>query len=236
VHASDRGAERVADTTARRISPGRRWRRRLRVAVPLLVVVVCALGFSACGGSAPQGSGVASLGTNPGGTSASGSSPSTTATTPAQGAQTAHSDALKFTKCMRSHGLTSFPDPGPTGGFVFKVNSGFDPQSPQVQAAQRACQKYAPGPNLTGPQSRKLKAQLLAYAKCMRSHGVSNFPDPVAMPHGGWGFKVTGAVLQLTSPTYQAANAACEGLAGGNAVGGHPCGGSRRTGAKVRRC
>jgi hypothetical protein len=50
--------------------------------------------------------------------------------------------ALKFAGCMRSHGTPDFPDP--TGnGFEFLPPAGFDPHSPQVQAAQRACRKYS---------------------------------------------------------------------------------------------
>jgi len=50
--------------------------------------------------------------------------------------------ALKFAGCMRSHGIPDFPDP--TGsGFEFLPPTGFDPHSPQVQAAQNACRKYS---------------------------------------------------------------------------------------------
>ena len=33
--------------------------------------------------------------------------------------------------------------------------------------------------------SESVKAQFLAYARCMRSHGVSDFPDPTTSPGGG---------------------------------------------------
>jgi hypothetical protein len=49
--------------------------------------------------------------------------------------------ALKFAGCMRSHGIADFPDPT-GGGFEFVPPAGFNPQSPQVQAAQQACQRY----------------------------------------------------------------------------------------------
>jgi hypothetical protein len=49
--------------------------------------------------------------------------------------------ALKFAGCMRSHGIPDFPDP--TGsGFAFLPPAGFNPQSPQAQAAKQACRKY----------------------------------------------------------------------------------------------
>jgi hypothetical protein len=57
--------------------------------------------------------------------------------------------ALRFSACMRSHGVHNFPDPtfGP-GTVQLRVNSksGLDPRSPIFQAAQRACQKLMPGP------------------------------------------------------------------------------------------
>jgi hypothetical protein len=72
------------------------------------------------------------------------------APSPAQQAQM-RSHALAFSACMRSHGEPNFPDPQfGTGGRVsikISVNAGtgLDPQSPQFQAAQTACQKDLPG-------------------------------------------------------------------------------------------
>jgi hypothetical protein len=57
--------------------------------------------------------------------------------------------ALKFSACMRSHGVPDFPDPKFEGGGVqlqIKRGSGIDPQSTQFQAAQKACQGDIPGP------------------------------------------------------------------------------------------
>ena len=36
------------------------------------------------------------------------------------------------------------------------------------------------------------KAQFVAYAQCMRSHGVSDFPDPTTPPGGGVAFSIHG--------------------------------------------
>lgn len=51
--------------------------------------------------------------------------------------------ALQFAACMRCHGITNFADPA-TGsrGLVFMIPKGLNPQSPHVQAASQACQKY----------------------------------------------------------------------------------------------
>jgi hypothetical protein len=73
--------------------------------------------------------------------------------TPAQVAQ-AQAQALKFSECMRSHGLADFPDPvfhaGGGGGISISIKAGsgsdLSPSSPAFQAAQQACQKELPGP------------------------------------------------------------------------------------------
>jgi hypothetical protein len=55
--------------------------------------------------------------------------------------------ALTFSRCMRTHGVPSFPDPTFSGNAVrLKVgkSSGIDPNSPQFKAAQKACQGVGP--------------------------------------------------------------------------------------------
>jgi hypothetical protein len=59
---------------------------------------------------------------------------------------------------MRSHGISDFPDPQITGGGIrisIRAGQGSDlnPNNPQFQAAQRACQSIAPfgkGPATSG--------------------------------------------------------------------------------------
>jgi len=52
----------------------------------------------------------------------------------------------------------------------------------------------------------------VAYAGCMRQHGVPNFPDP--LPNGGFEFgsSVTGGTNGQVSPQYQAATKDCASL------------------------
>jgi hypothetical protein len=54
--------------------------------------------------------------------------------------------ALKFSQCMRSHGVPKFPDPkfSPNGGTQMTIGKDVDPNSPQFKAAQKACQKLVP--------------------------------------------------------------------------------------------
>jgi hypothetical protein len=57
------------------------------------------------------------------------------------------SQALKFSACMRAHGVPSFPDPTTrNGGVTISLGgSGMNPNSPQFQSAQRACRSLMPG-------------------------------------------------------------------------------------------
>jgi hypothetical protein len=72
----------------------------------------------------------------------------------------------------------------------------------------------------------------LAFAKCMRSNGVPNFPDP--QPGGGALFSVAG--INPLAPAVKAAQAKCQKLIGGGPPGPgsqtHP---SAQTMAKLRR-
>jgi hypothetical protein len=56
--------------------------------------------------------------------------------------------ALKFSACMRAHGVPKFPDPQFGNGKIgirIDPSSGIDPRSPQFQAAQKACASELPG-------------------------------------------------------------------------------------------
>lgn len=118
-----------------------------------------------CGGGSP--SGVASVAS------------STAATTTAAGQ---NGDALvAFARCMRSNGVASFPDPQNVGGKALKLQiHRLGTSDAHFQAAQRACNHLLPngGPQDTTQDSSTHLAGELSFAKCMRSHGVSNFPDP----------------------------------------------------------
>jgi hypothetical protein len=134
--------------------------------------------------------------------------------------------ALAFAKCMRASGVPNFPDPNPGGGQSFTVGSGINPSSPAVKAAQAKCQKLLPDGGLPGsgstthPSAQTL-TKLLKIARCMRQHGVPQFPDPqTSVPTTPGGFReitdFDGAILvfpstiNLQSPAYKQALAACD--------------------------
>jgi hypothetical protein len=93
-------------------------------------------------------------------------------------------DALKFARCMRSHGVSSFPDPTSLRQFKFSLSpsSGANTQSPAFQSAETACRHLLPGSGSgqSAANSQVRTAALLAFARCLRSHGFPNFPDPTS--------------------------------------------------------
>jgi hypothetical protein len=140
-------------------------------------------------------------------------------------AQVNANDGIKFADCMRANGVPNFPDPSSGGGI--QIPAGMNPQSPAFQAAQSRCFKLLPGGGPPrGPVSEQRKLMMLHLSQCMRRHGFSDFPDPVAnppAPGGGLGIAFGGpgsfiAVPQtmLQSPGFQQAASACGFPGAGN--------------------
>jgi hypothetical protein len=119
-----------------------------------------------------------------------GSGPTTTAAgasgSPAGGA-TPLAQGLAYSKCLRSHGVPNWPDPvlTPSGGYGYRT-TGVDPKSAVFLEAQQACKALIPQWwSSTGQQLTPAQQQAwLNWAKCIRSHGVPNLPDPT-FPGGG---------------------------------------------------
>jgi hypothetical protein len=94
-----------------------------------------------------------------------------------------------------------------------------NPNDPQLQAAQRDCASLLPAgqqQQTTGQFTPQQVAQLLKYARCMRSHGILNFPDPTSKGLGG----LNG--IDMNSPQFQSASRVCQPLMpaiGGNGTG-----------------
>ena len=151
---------------------------------------------SACGGGSTPG--VASLG------STTTTAPATAQSTRSAGTKSA--DAVKFAKCMHTHGVKNFPEG--SGPVKIGPTSGIDPNSPTFQAASKACQSLLPKPSPA--QVRKAEQNALEFSKCMRAHGVPDFPDP-KFSTGGGGISISlgGGSLNPTSPAFQAAQRAC---------------------------
>jgi hypothetical protein len=165
----------------------------MRTVLALITVLCVAACVAACGGSGQSG--------------ATGTS-----------AQGASALSVKFANCMRTHGVPNFPDPSSNGGIQIAPGSGLNPQSPAFQAAQKRCGKLLPGGD-PGPR-KPSKAQFvaaLAFARCMRTHGLPHFPDPLASFSAGSGPIISlrgmmfkpGPGLNPISPAFQQAASRC---------------------------
>jgi hypothetical protein len=106
--------------------------------------------------------------------------------------QTADDQLVAWTKCMRDHGVVvdaesdgegrfsiSIGRPGEggkSGGTTTGAQGGPDART---EAAMKACEDKMPqrGQDLTPEERAKLEDQLLAFAQCMRQHGI-DMPDP----------------------------------------------------------
>ncbi len=178
-----------------------------------------ALATAACGGGSPNAA-VANLATTTtvlAGAAATGNpGSSSTGSGGAGSGNTAPGGALvEYARCMRAHGVSSFPEPGSLsapdairnfkGQIVQAV--GVLASSPVFQAAQRACAEYygrpTPAPQPVSPREMQ---KLLAVSRCMRAHGVPDFPDPDPTT----GDMNPPADISRNSPTVIAALRACQ--------------------------
>lgn len=108
----------------------------------------------------------------------------------------AYNADVKIAACMRSHGVSNFPDPSAgvagqgAGGFSIQRTvgsssvqiNGVSVGGPAYQSAAKTCGlSAAVGAR---PLSEAQKQGMIAKAQCMRTHGVPNFPDPFFGPGG----------------------------------------------------
>jgi hypothetical protein len=141
--------------------------------------------------------------------SSGGSSAPTTGST---GGSTTYQKALAYSQCVRSHGVPNFPDPNSNGVIVMPAGSGGSQNlnSPQAQSANKACQHLLPnGGRISQAQQQQDLSQMLKFARCMRSHGLPNFPDPTTAG-GGVSLNLRGSGIDKRSPLFQSAQKACQ--------------------------
>ncbi len=98
---------------------------------------------------------------------------------------TARDQAVKFAECMRNNGVGGFPDPNASGQLTIDAvanGSSIDTNSATFEQAMSACKHLQP-PGFTGaPVTPSQRTARLAFAQCVRGHGVPDFPDPT--PNG----------------------------------------------------
>ena len=95
----------------------------------------------------------------------------------------ASAQGVKYSDCMRAHGVPDFPDLNADGSV--SLPSTIDPESPAFQSAEGVCASLRPGPSTPPPPiSLTQQKSFDANAKCMRTHGIPAFPDPSFGPGG----------------------------------------------------
>ncbi len=131
--------------------------------------------------------------------------------------------AFQYSSCMRNHGMPSFPDPTMTdhnGQQVAYLTATIPTHpSPAFKSAQNACRAILPTPSNISPtqlarQHSAREQHILAFAKCLRNHGTSNFPDPTSQ--GELTLEtVNAAGVDLHAPTVLTAAKTCIGTSEG---------------------
>ena len=171
----------------------------------LLCLAGAGIAVAGCGSSSPSSSNAASTG--------------------AKDPAVSNAQGLKFAACMRSHGVPNFPDP--TGGQLnLRVQetpdstnvNGVQVNGPAFKSAMNSCRSDLPnGGHPTAAQTAKARSQALAMSRCMRTHGVPNFPDPTFQngSNGGVGVRIGGAGIDPNSPAFKAAAKDCGSIFGG---------------------
>jgi hypothetical protein len=151
---------------------------------------------------------------------ACGSSPNSPGTN--QSSQNPGEAPFRFAACMRDHGVTNFPDPQVTttttpGGSAVGVKMvvpASTAHAPKFKTAQKACQGILPAPGSRSEHHRPSKRALLAFAQCLRTHGISNFPDPNAQgeltPE-----MINASGIDVRGPAFFAAAKSCVGVTHG---------------------
>jgi len=118
---------------------------------------------------------------------ACGGSPSSTGAVVSS--QTVNSQAVAFSGCMRSHGVPEFPDPASRSGVPKVTPQQVGVSDARFRAAQTACASLRQPAQAQQPQ---IMAGMVNFARCMRAHGIPNWPDPSTDRSGQPVFDISG--------------------------------------------
>lgn len=167
---------------------------RPRSILPVIGAAAAATAITACGSGSPRTT-----------------TTSTAGPTQAQ-IQRFQTNATKFTDCMRNHGIANFPDPpnanDPNSGHTWK--NAFSNSSPGFVSAETTCQHFMPNMakhNQSSASSPAERTAMLAFARCVRSHGFPSFPDPTSA--GITHQMIAAAGINLHQPAVLQAADAC---------------------------
>jgi hypothetical protein len=172
---------------------GRGTRRRTWSRAGALAAVLASMTLlaAACGGSSTTGSTTAQLPT----------------------LQSITSKALAYARCMRSHGITNFPDPtvqdsAHEKGVGFSLPGSIQ-NSPQYASAAKTCRKQTSFGVMSPAVRQAIMTDGVKFAACMRSHGITNYPDPVQHANNIQLGPGPNSSIDTSSAQFKAAQKAC---------------------------
>jgi hypothetical protein len=123
---------------------------------------------------------------------------------------------LAFAECMRSRGVSGFPDPTPPNDvpsgnynsvFGFVLPATMNIQAPAFKSALQTCSKLILGNTARPPRRSSDSLAALRFAQCMRANGVPDYPDPPAATSGP--VQSIGSGVNLDTPAAKHAASAC---------------------------
>jgi hypothetical protein len=133
--------------------------------LPALVAIVLTL--AACTSKSPSDSG----------------SPTTAASSAAS--------AVAYSACMRTHGVPNYPDPDSSGTLPKVSPQQLGVSSTLFASATSTCAHLL---HPSDVQEQQTLSGMHDFARCMRSHGVTNWPDPTTDSDGQAVFDLRGQI------------------------------------------
>ena len=127
--------------------------------------------------------------------------------------------AFKYASCMRNHGVADYPDPqvttNPNGSVATAIAGPANASAaPAFRSAQKACSGILLAPSSSNGSGGPSRQEFLAFAHCLHTHGIPDFPDPDTQG------QITGQMIDssgvdLKAPSFMTAADACVGVTHG---------------------
>ncbi len=187
---------------------------RSRRTLLLAAILVSGVVVAACGRSSPSPTAATAGGTSGSASTVAAGGRGASSGSAASGAY--GPGPLAFSKCMRANGVPNFTDLSSNGmrigehGQTVSVN-GVPVDAPAFTAAVQKCERYRPHTSGSPAQTAQQIREGLQFARCMRSHGVPNFPDPEVRTGPGGNQEAYLPGVNIQSPAVRSAANACGG-------------------------